>query len=150
MAVSLYSVFLGAVPKRPKGEVCKTSIRGFKSHPRLQSLGCILFKLTASGFPCTCGVPLVSRRTMGARSQSRNRSPAQTARMRHPNFRFTQSLAHLPNCTRPSLKEAERSCYILVRRTDCCYHSRTVHGPAAGSTMRSGSRNPASTRIKLK
>lgn len=36
MAVSLYSVHLGAVPKRPKGEVCKTSIRGFKSHPRLQ------------------------------------------------------------------------------------------------------------------
>ena len=26
----------GAVPKRPKGEVCKTSIRGFESHPRLQ------------------------------------------------------------------------------------------------------------------
>src|ERR1035437_8363848 len=25
----------GAVPKRPKGAVCKTSIRGFKSHPRL-------------------------------------------------------------------------------------------------------------------
>src|ERR1700730_12611662 len=29
---------LGAVPKRPKGEVCKTSIRGFESHPRLQTL----------------------------------------------------------------------------------------------------------------
>src|SRR3972149_3073075 len=26
----------GAVPKWPKGEVCKTSIRGFESHPRLQ------------------------------------------------------------------------------------------------------------------
>src|SRR5947209_13172670 len=26
----------GAVPKRPKGEVCNTSIRGFGSHPRLQ------------------------------------------------------------------------------------------------------------------
>jgi hypothetical protein len=25
----------GAVPKWPKGEVCKTSIRGFESHPRL-------------------------------------------------------------------------------------------------------------------
>ena len=34
--VSLYFLALGAVPKRPKGEVCKTSIRGFKSHPRLQ------------------------------------------------------------------------------------------------------------------
>ena len=28
----------GAVPKRPKGEVCKTSIRGFESHPRLHYL----------------------------------------------------------------------------------------------------------------
>ena len=27
----------GAVPKWPKGEVCKTSIRGFESHPRLQA-----------------------------------------------------------------------------------------------------------------
>jgi hypothetical protein len=27
----------GAVPKWPKGEVCKTSIRGFDSHPRLQA-----------------------------------------------------------------------------------------------------------------
>ncbi len=32
---SLYWPY-GAVPKWPKGEVCKTSIRGFKSHPRLQ------------------------------------------------------------------------------------------------------------------
>jgi hypothetical protein len=32
-----YTKKLGAVPKWPKGEVCKTSIRGFESHPRLQS-----------------------------------------------------------------------------------------------------------------
>src|ERR1700687_6112375 len=32
-----YTKKLGAVPKWPKGEVCKTSIRGFESHPRLQA-----------------------------------------------------------------------------------------------------------------
>src|SRR6266550_26853 len=32
-----YNDGFGAVPKRPKGEVCKTSIRGFESHPRLQA-----------------------------------------------------------------------------------------------------------------
>jgi RHS repeat-associated protein len=32
-----YTLKLGAVPKWPKGEVCKTSIRGFESHPRLHS-----------------------------------------------------------------------------------------------------------------
>ena len=31
-----YTYRFGAVPKWPKGEVCKTSIRGFESHPRLQ------------------------------------------------------------------------------------------------------------------
>ena len=31
-----YTSKFGAVPKWPKGEVCKTSIRGFESHPRLQ------------------------------------------------------------------------------------------------------------------
>jgi hypothetical protein len=31
-----YTCQFGAVPKWPKGEVCKTSIRGFESHPRLQ------------------------------------------------------------------------------------------------------------------
>src|SRR5258708_3310775 len=31
-----YTQRFGAVPKWPKGEVCKTSIRGFESHPRLQ------------------------------------------------------------------------------------------------------------------
>ena len=31
-----YTYKFGAVPKWPKGEVCKTSIRGFESHPRLQ------------------------------------------------------------------------------------------------------------------
>ena len=31
-----YTLKFGAVPKWPKGEVCKTSIRGFESHPRLQ------------------------------------------------------------------------------------------------------------------
>ena len=30
-----YTQKFGAVPKWPKGEVCKTSIRGFESHPRL-------------------------------------------------------------------------------------------------------------------
>ena len=35
-AVPLYWHSNGAVPKWPKGEVCKTSIRGFNSHPRLQ------------------------------------------------------------------------------------------------------------------
>src|SRR5580704_9224653 len=34
---SIYWRTLGAVPKRPKGEVCKTSIRGFESHPRLHN-----------------------------------------------------------------------------------------------------------------
>ena len=33
-----YNKWFGAVPKWPKGEVCKTSIRGFESHPRLQDL----------------------------------------------------------------------------------------------------------------
>ncbi len=32
-----YTWRFGAVPKWPKGEVCKTSIRGFESHPRLQA-----------------------------------------------------------------------------------------------------------------
>ena len=32
-----YTCKFGAVPKWPKGEVCKTSIRGFESHPRLQA-----------------------------------------------------------------------------------------------------------------
>src|SRR5713101_9036794 len=32
-----YTQKFGAVPKWPKGEVCKTSIRGFESHPRLQA-----------------------------------------------------------------------------------------------------------------
>src|SRR6266568_4871341 len=32
-----YTQRFGAVPKWPKGEVCKTSIRGFESHPRLQA-----------------------------------------------------------------------------------------------------------------
>src|SRR5229473_436757 len=32
-----YTSRFGAVPKWPKGEVCKTSIRGFESHPRLQT-----------------------------------------------------------------------------------------------------------------
>jgi hypothetical protein len=32
-----YTLRFGAVPKWPKGEVCKTSIRGFESHPRLQA-----------------------------------------------------------------------------------------------------------------
>jgi hypothetical protein len=34
--VICYTRLFGAVPKWPKGEVCKTSIRGFESHPRLQ------------------------------------------------------------------------------------------------------------------
>ena len=38
-----YTSSFGAVPKRPKGEVCKTSIRGFKSHPRLQNRSLVLF-----------------------------------------------------------------------------------------------------------
>ncbi len=38
-----YTQKKGAVPKWPKGEVCKTSIRGFESHPRLQLIqrGCV-------------------------------------------------------------------------------------------------------------
>jgi hypothetical protein len=36
LQVICYTRMFGAVPKWPKGEVCKTSIRGFESHPRLQ------------------------------------------------------------------------------------------------------------------
>src|SRR2546426_525886 len=39
-----YNDGFGAVPKRPKGEVCKTSIRGFESHPRLQSFQALTHK----------------------------------------------------------------------------------------------------------
>ena len=38
-----YTQKFGAVPKWPKGEVCKTSIRGFKSHPRLQPFHALTF-----------------------------------------------------------------------------------------------------------
>ncbi len=40
----------GAVPKRPKGEVCKTSIRGFKSHPRLHPFSFSLHQLLSRLF----------------------------------------------------------------------------------------------------
>ena len=40
-----YTCEFGAVPKWPKGEVCKTSIRGFESHPRLHFFAFVLIEL---------------------------------------------------------------------------------------------------------
>jgi hypothetical protein len=43
--VICYTRLFGAVPKWPKGEVCKTSIRGFESHPRLHFFAFAFTKL---------------------------------------------------------------------------------------------------------
>ena len=41
-----YTSRFGAVPKWPKGEVCKTSIRGFESHPRLHFFAFVFIDLS--------------------------------------------------------------------------------------------------------
>ena len=90
-----YTQSFGAVPKWPKGEVCKTSIRGFESHPRLHIFSVryklspmcqaahpfVLFQLTASIFPRSCRVALASSSTIGSCSHARRKS-ASTRRCR--------------------------------------------------------------------
>jgi hypothetical protein len=65
-----YTQKFGAVPKWPKGEVCKTSIRGFESHPRLQIYPFLCNQLTALFFPRNSRVTLSSSRMIGSRSQA--------------------------------------------------------------------------------
>jgi hypothetical protein len=55
-----YTQRFGAVPKWPKGEVCKTSIRGFESHPRLQISRNGMNQLGRRFFPGPSRVPFVS------------------------------------------------------------------------------------------
>ena len=69
-----YTQSFGAVPKWPKGEVCKTSIRGFESHPRLHIFPFVLFQLTASLFPRSSRVAFASSSTIGSCSQARFKS----------------------------------------------------------------------------
>src|SRR5260370_19053552 len=54
-----YTQRFGAVPKWPKGEVCKTSIRGFESHPRLQFSAFGMVELRRRFFLCTRRVPRI-------------------------------------------------------------------------------------------
>jgi hypothetical protein len=53
-----YTRLFGAVPKWPKGEVCKTSIRGFESHPRLQDFKALSWVWPASRLHTHCTVLL--------------------------------------------------------------------------------------------
>ena len=53
---------------------CKTIIRGFESHPRLQIYGFSFNQLTASFFSRNSRVTFSSRRITGSRSQARCKS----------------------------------------------------------------------------
>src|ERR1700722_8539775 len=65
------SLIQGAVPKWPKVEVCKTSFRGFESHPRLQDFRFVLCSLTASALPSNSCKPLVAKAPVDAQDRGR-------------------------------------------------------------------------------
>ena len=62
--------FPGARYPSGKGEVCKTFIRGFDSHPRLHHIVMKISQLILSLFSCTSGIPFVSLSATGSRSHA--------------------------------------------------------------------------------